>query len=321
MQDITNMQNIPGISDLSKNDTKCLRLLDLPDELCSSGILNLPKNAEHSWFPDLPEDMIYEIFLAVPPINYFRLSKVCHKFKKLLYAKRKIITNGNEYLQAMEHGDILSLFNCSIKFDYGLYRACVKGHLEIIQLLKRDTTTIINSALHGACYGGHMDMVQLLIKQGAKDWNQGLYGACQTDNINIVELMITNGADNWNSCLCVAAQSGQIKIVELLMTKETNWSHAFLAACNRGHMDIVQLFINKCNGNFSSLNDPWNEGLVKACKGGHVNVVELMIQYGANNWNEGFYSACKGKYPDVMQLMQDNGANECRCNKSIEEHN
>ena len=62
----------------------------------------------------------------------------------------------------------------------------------------------------------------------------------------------------------------------------------FKNACEGGHMDIVQLMIQKGA-------DDWNGGLWKACYGGHMDIIQLMIQKGAYNWNGGLWKACYGE--------------------------
>ncbi len=56
-----------------------------------------------------------------------------------------------------------------------------------------------NWGLYRACEGGHMDIVELMIERGATNWNWGLYGACEGGHMDIVKLMIERGA---TGCYC-----------------------------------------------------------------------------------------------------------------------
>jgi ankyrin repeat protein len=51
----------------------------------------------------------------------------------------------------------------------------------------------------------------------------------------------------------------------------------------------------------------WNEGLLYACRGGHLNLVELMIEKGANYLNWGL-EYCKDGHLDIVQLLIEKGA-------------
>ncbi len=70
-------------------------------------------------------------------------------------------------------------------------------------------------------------------------------------------------------------------------------------------------------GNYEKIstieNDDWNWGLRGACEGGHMDMVELMIERGATNWNYGLYGACRGGHMDIVELMIERGAANWNC--------
>ncbi len=81
---------------------------------------------------------------------------------------------------------------------------------------------------------------------------------------------------------------------------------------------MVELMIEKMTGNpisdTETLGYPdWNDGLYYACEGGHMDIVELMIERGATNWNDGLHNACCGGHIDIAKLMIEKGATECYC--------
>src|SRR3989344_808640 len=47
----------------------------------------------------------------------------------------------------------------------------------------------------------------------------------------------------------------------------------------------------------------WNWGLNYACKGGHLDIVNLMINKGVKNWNYGLEGACVGGHLNIVNLM------------------
>ncbi len=65
----------------------------------------------------------------------------------------------------------------------------------------------------------------------------------------------------------------------------------------------------------------WSWGLESACLKGHIDIVNLMIEKGANCWNWGLCDACKNDHIDIVKLMIEKGAIKCNwCFRSIEEH-
>ena len=268
------MGTITSILDLPKNaehswvldlpkDTSSPGVLDLPKDTSSPGFLDLPKDTSYLWLLDLPQEIVNEIISFVPLIDLFRVSKVSHLFQSLAYKRRTNIYNEFQYEEAAKKGDILSLLNCPLLYwHYGL---------------------------HSACEGGYMEMVQFMISKTRSHLA-----------IELREVGKQNTENHWNSGL--------------------------YGACSGGHMDIVQLMI-KCGAN------DWNSGFYNACSEGHIEIVHLMINHGANNWNEGFSATCEGKrylfgtakfsldnHRNIIQLMIQKGATKCNCGKSISAH-
>jgi hypothetical protein len=92
------------------------------------------------------------------------------------------------------------------------------------------------------------------------------------------------------------------------------WNLALYAACEGGHLNLVNLLIHK-GANY------WNAGLKGACKGGHLELANLMIEKGANFLDWGLWYACKGGHLKLTKLMIHKGATQCRyCTKSIQDH-
>ena len=74
------------------------------------------------------------------------------------------------------------------------------------------------------------------------------------------------------------------------------------AACG-GHMDIVQLMLDKGATNY-------NSGLFGAALGGHMDIVQLMLYKGADDYNKGLSGAAYGGHMDIVQLMLKRGATD-----------
>jgi len=86
-------------------------------------------------------------------------------------------------------------------WKWGLYHACVGGHIEIVKLMIEKIQSIPaehadwDLALEGACEGGRLEIVQLIIiisnKSGiTNDWHLALKGACHGGHADIIEFII-----------------------------------------------------------------------------------------------------------------------------------
>ena len=113
--------------------------------------------------------------------------------------------------------------------------------------------------------------------------------------------------DNWNLGLYYACKGGHLDIVNLMIEKGAkHWNYGLQGACEGGHLAIVNLMIDKGANN-------WNLGLYYACEGGHLNIINYMIEKGATDWNEGLRGACFGGHLDIINLMIEKGANPIIC--------
>ena len=102
-----------------------------------------------------------------------------------------------------------------------------------------------------------------------------------------------------------AARGGHIDIVQLMLERgANNFNQAMKYASKGGHIDIVQLMLDKGANDF-------NEAMEWAAIGGHIDIVQLMLDKGANDdfeWT--LIYAAKGGHIDIVQLMLDKGSND-----------
>ena len=125
-------------------------------------------------------------------------------------------------------------------------------------------------------------------------------GACSAGHMDIVLQCLENGADPGRGLL-YAALGGHMNIVQLMLDKgATDYDRALARAAEGGHMNIVQLMLDKGATDY-------NEGLNGAARGGHMDIVQLMLKKGADpNW--GIEPAAEHGHLDIVQLMLDKGA-------------
>jgi len=306
--------DLPGISDLPK-DTSCLRLLDLP------------KNEEHSWFLDLPEEIINEIVLCVPLIDRFRLSKVSKIFEKLTYQKRVKIICAKDYEEALYACDILSIlrYNSPFPREYFLH-ACSIGYKEIVQLMisKFNNADKYNIGLYSAAHSGNINIIQLMIDYGANDLSHGLYNAYEGKEIEAFKYLLSKGAIDENNIFISAIRQGHIEFIKLISYENTNnWQGIFDSACEYNNIELVQMAMIK------GVN--WMKGFLNACYEGHIKIVQLLLDndiiryydaYHANDvynlleydvynlLNDGLNYACKIGHIKIACLLIEKGAND-----------
>tara|TARA_R110001599_G_scaffold348704_1_gene576198 strand:- start:112 stop:753 length:642 start_codon:yes stop_codon:yes gene_type:complete len=105
------------------------------------------------------------------------------------------------------------------------------------------------------------------------------------------DLDIKNRAIEW------AAKGGHIDIVQLMLDKgANNYNTIMRFASENGHIDIVQLMLDKGADNF-------NEAMSYAALGGHIDIVQLMLDKGANDFKESISSAAGNM--DIVRLLTD----------------
>jgi ankyrin repeat protein len=99
-----------------------------------------------------------------------------------------------------------------------------------------------------------------------------------------------------------ACKGGHLDIVNLMIDRvDLHLNHGLEIVCETGRRDMVDFFINKGNVDIS-----W--GLCGACRGGHLDLVHLMIEKGARA--TGYWSleeACFGGNMDVVKFLIDHG--------------
>lgn len=208
--------------------------------------------------------------------------------------------------------------------------ACKYGYENIVmELLKRKVDVNICSSretpLTAASSEGHLQIVKTLLNTGANvNLNNGdrtpLSAACERGHLNIVEELILEGADvdlNKRSKALQELAQGNTNLEAVTKYKMMARAHHCIhepyktpltAACEMGHVSIVELLINA--GANVNLNDGDKTPLTAACGNGHLNVVEELIKAGSNvNLSDGdktaLTSACgQGKFSVVKELVK-----------------
>ena len=122
------------------------------------------------------------------------------------------------------------------------------------------------------------------------------------------------------SPLFIACSNGHVDAVQLLIDKGADVRQAdsdghtpLIVACLNGHVDVVQLLIEK-DADVGQADNNGMLPLLMACQNGHDDVARLLIEKGAdvgqakNNGVTPLLVSCFNGHDDVARLLIENGA-------------
>jgi hypothetical protein len=84
-------------------------------------------------------------------------------------------------------------------------------------------------------------------------------------------------------------------------------------ACERGHLDVVQLLLEK-GADVNAQGGECGNALQAAAQGGHLEIVQLLLEKGADvntqgrHYGNAFYAAARGGHLKIVQLLLEKGA-------------
>lgn len=173
--------------------------------------------------------------------------------------------------------------NISANDDWAYRYACERGHLELVQQLHEWNLTIVDSAsydkaLENACRSGNPDLVRQLI-----EWKP----------------TIVNSA-GYGDAFIMACGSGNDEIVRLLYQKK-RWfffnvfKNAFIAASEKGHLEIVILLYGWESGIVNPRKPPYGKEFTAACCSENPDLVRQLIKWTPTIVNSACYEDAFGK--------------------------
>ena len=174
-----------------------------------------------------------------------------------------------------------------------------------------DTATTTLSPLDKLCqYWSGSDKVINILRAGYKSDTAtleslkdkkhiGIYctGAAAAGNKELVLQCLDKGATDYNDGLQVAALGGHMDIVQLMLNKGAHPDYGLSGAAMGGHMDIVQLMLSK-----GAINYNW--GLFGAAGGGHMDIVQLLLSKGAADLGSALYAAEFNGHTKCAELIR-----------------
>lgn len=228
-----------------------------------------------------------------------------------------------------------------------LHIACEKGHYTTVQILLQNSasvrccTTHKASPLHLACQYGYDSIVKLLLRHGAdinscdEDGNRPIHTVCQNGHASIVQLLIPetySSTENnqsaatflYYSCYDVLHSAEQIDSFkeENINICDKNGASSLFKACEFGHVNIVQLLIEKHHADINVCTEDGNSPLHVACEKGHDHIVQVLLKNNAKidscakDGSSPFYLACKNDRYSIVKLLLTKKAdiNLCKTN-------
>lgn len=119
---------------------------------------------------------------------------------------------------------------------------------------------------------------------------------------------------DWEAAALAAAKAGNIKLFDYFSSKlvgdegiEEFWYSAFEMAAGSGNLELVKFIDDDIPKDDVSF---YGNGLFAACEKGHLAIVKMMIEKGANDLSAGDFSAafnlaCKGGNLEIIRLIYD----------------
>lgn len=125
--------------------------------------------------------------------------------------------------------------------------------------------------LHAACMLGHFEVVAQLINLGADPDMKSRYGtpmkvACSNNHLDVVRQLHTSGVD-------VFSDGQEI------------WDQGIYAACQQGHLEIVQYILSSKPELMAHKTESVADGCILfyvTCENGHVDVARLLVEKGVD---------------------------------------
>ncbi|KAF7858004.1 hypothetical protein EAF04_009360 [Stromatinia cepivora] len=226
-----------------------------------------------------------------------------------------------------------------------LHRAALKGHLKIVEILKRrgaeihTTNTKHCTAFLLATTNGHIEVVKFLYECGADIHTANNYGltplhtASHNGHIEVVKFLYEYGANlhtpdnNGWTPLNTASDNGHVEVVKFLYengadadihtANNYSWTPLNLASLN-GHIEVIKfLYEHEANTDIhTATKDGWTP-LNSALFNGHIEVIKFLYEneadadiHTANNYGlTPLHTASHNGHIEVVKFLYEHGAN------------
>ncbi|CAC5384269.1 unnamed protein product [Mytilus coruscus] len=296
------------------------------DKACN--LIHIPGELEQTYFNRLLRDIengfITNTF-SNKQLKYENFRKNFFHFPGSDKSMKDILLHLSQYeiydllLLSIDQGyfDIVSLLlnvgkklQCMICKNPPVYRATVKGYIDIVKLL-------LDYNFNPAFMGDDGQPLQVAVEKG--------FDAAKKGDIDIAKLLThykrNPTIEEWKkTCLYTAAENGHMNIVKLLIYDNVDpnitWEgNPLTIASNNGFTDIVNfLLAHKANPNIKT---SWGTPLFRAAMKGHIDIMKLLLVNKASpdtdpmdRGGNPLFIATKKGYIDIVKLLLDNKASQ-----------
>ena len=188
-----------------------------------------------------------------------------------------------------------------------------------------------NTYLHLAAVYGQFGMFEWILESETdkkllyENCSSSFLSACYFGRVMIAEMLLNKLDKLKNDLMRVGILVNDS--VNNLMTKIMYVESGFKHGCRAGHVNIVEMLIDKSENeknnpltkslkfDFTAKNNFGHTGFHLACEAGHTNVVELLIDRSESlkfdltakngNGHTGFHLACAAGYWNVVEMLKD----------------
>lgn len=215
----------------------------------------------------------------------------------------------------------------------GFVEACIGGQRGVVERLVKladeKKFTIVDSVwLHGlyaACERGHLDVIEKLSTLAAQkgmelDWGWGMSAACASGRDAVAVLMLQKGAKNgWLTWLADVARYNHAAVTKALLThlppnQPLNVGRmAFLAACATGQLELAKFVQDRCQfDNGEDAQVTLSCSLAHSVERGYKAVFTWLVEDVKVNLNRTLLFASRNRFLTAVEWLLAHGADNVR---------
>jgi hypothetical protein len=188
-----------------------------------------------------------------------------------------------KFEKACEEGDVATVETMmeetgNIEWRFGMYTACVHGHVNIAHIFIRHAVCSNSMGLHGSCEGGHRHLVEFFLSRTTAVSAEPLYISCKHGHTALAEFFIATLTPEH-----ISVWQEQI----------------FEEACRYNMTNVIQTMLS----HFPE--DPLEGAVQGAVHGGHLELLKMLMARGGQITHRAVSPALESDNEEVMRLVLD----------------
>ena len=236
-------------------------------------------------FLDLPNEVLFNIFLYIPDIDNYKYKFNNKNLTVIIEAMINLYIRKFSSIDQQWQNDIQN-------FTRKLF--LLKGSNDLIIFLYNN---IESSKQYVQYYVGYYGNDYLLNLINFKNYNLIASVAAENGYISTVMIAVAKGANNYNRIAFIAASNGYLDIVKYVIDKgANNYNKIAEIAAKNGYLAIVKYAFKKGADNYNAVN-------LTAAKNGYLRIVKYVIKNGANNYAQVALIAIRNNYIKIVKYV------------------